>query len=274
MKTSLKIFLKFCLLAFLLFITPLSLSIQAAFSQVNFNFFKQNQKINPIDISTFNVMDMVKKENIPPREVDIDKQDDVEPIDPVIGPSKSIYLYSTHQKENYKDKNTVMEASHLLAEFLRQKGFEVVVEERDFTSELNALNLNYNQSYRISRNAINDAMVKHGGFDLLIDFHRDSIPRNSAFIEANGKSYAKMMIVLGGLSDHFLEIQKKAVTLLDKTNAQVHGIMKNILVREAYYNQDIHENMLLIEVGGDESMYEEVTNSVEILANAIDEMMR
>ena len=36
-------------------------------------------------------------------------------------------------------------------------------------------------------------------------------------------------------------------------------------VREAYYNQDISENMLLIEVGSDQNYYQEVKNSIEVL---------
>ena len=83
-----------------------------------------------------------------------------------------------------------------------------------------------------------------------------------------------MMIVLGGLSSHFSNIQNQAMTLLDKTNQLQSGIMKNILVREAYYNQDISDNMLLIEVGSEENYYDEVIHSLDILAKSIDEMMR
>ena len=50
--------------------------------------------------------------------------------------------------------------------------------------------------------------------------------------------------------------------------------MKSTMNREAYYNQDIHENMLLIEVGSDQNTYEEIENSVQILADAITEMLK
>ena len=45
-------------------------------------------------------------------------------------------------------------------------------------------------------------------------------------------------------------------------------------VCDLYYNQDISENMLLIEIGSEESYYEEVMHSLDILAISIDEMMR
>lgn len=250
--------------------------IKATVKELDFSMqlFNQQKNITSIDIETFNVMDMVKKEDIPYREVDVEPDDIVEVPQQPIGSQKSIYIYSTHQQEGYKDQNTVLEASAYLGKLLREAGYEVVVEDRNFTEELNTLGLNYNQSYQISRNAITDAVMEHQGFDLMIDFHRDSVPRESSYIEASGKNYAKMMIVLGGLSSHFSNIQNQAMTLLDKTNQLQSGIMKNILVREAYYNQDISDNMLLIEVGSEENYYDEVIHSLDILAKSIDEMMR
>ena len=247
MKTSIKILAKLGLLVLFIFISPLMQGIKATVKELDFSMqlFNQQKNITSIDIETFNVMDMVKKEDIPYREVDVEPDDIVEVPQQPIGSQKSIYIYSTHQQEGYKDQNTVLEASAYLGKLLREAGYEVVVEDRNFTEELNTLGLNYNQSYQISRNAITDAVMEHQGFDLMIDFHRDSVPRESSYIEASGKNYAKMMIVLGGLSSHFSNIQNQAMTLLDKTNQLQSGIMKNILVREAYYNQDISDNMLL-----------------------------
>lgn len=276
MKTSIKILAKLGLLVLFIFISPLMQGIKATVKELDFSMqlFNQQKNITSIDIETFNVMDMVKKEDIPYREVDVEPDDIVEVPQQPIGSQKSIYIYSTHQQEGYKDQNTVLEASAYLGKLLREAGYEVVVEDRNFTEELNTLGLNYNQSYQISRNAITDAVMEHQGFDLMIDFHRDSVPRESSYIEASGKNYAKMMIVLGGLSSHFSNIQNQAMTLLDKTNRLQSGIMKNILVREAYYNQDISDNMLLIEVGSEENYYDEVIHSLDILAKSIDEMMR
>ena len=276
MKTSFKILVKIGLLFLFIFISPLMQGIQATVKELDLSLvlFNQQKSISPIDIEAFNVMDMVKKEDIPYREIDIEQPEKVAEVPLNNQEQKSIYIYSTHQKEAYKDQNSVMEASRYLGNLLTEAGYQVVIEERDFTQELNAQGLDYNQSYQISRNAINDALIKYQGFDLMIDFHRDSVPRSASFIERDGKSFAKMMIVLGGLSPHFSLIQNKAVTLLDKTNQIQNGIMKNILIREAYYNQDISEKMLLIEVGSEENYYQEVTNSLDILAQSIHEMMR
>lgn len=276
MKTSFKIIVKLILLLFFFFISPLIQGIKATVQEFNFNLviFNQNENINPIEIKAFNVMDMVKKEDIPYREIDIEKQEEVKPITILPKDKKSIYIYSTHQKERYKDGKTVIDGSKFLAELLMDLGYDVIVEDRNFTKELNDQGLSYDQSYLISRSAINDALIEYKGFDLLIDFHRDSLPRNLSYHENNGTKYAKMMIVLGGLSSHFTSIRENAMSLTDKTNQLENGIMKNILVRESYYNQDMSDNMLLIEVGSDQNYYVEVKNSIQILAKAIDEIMR
>ena len=258
------------------FLTPLSNGIQATLIHLDEHFvlFNQTKSLSPIKIESFTMMNVVKKEDIPYREIDIDKQEEIKDIPTQKKEKKSIYIYSTHQKEKYLDDKTVVDGSHYLAELLRKKGYEVIVEERNLSKELSEQKLSYDQSYLISRNAINDAIVEYQGFDLMIDFHRDSIPRKGSYITDDEKTYAKLMIVLGGLSSHFNQIHLKAKTLYDKTNQNQHGIMKNILIREANYNQDISENMLLIEVGSDQNYYQEVKNSIEVLAKSIDEMMR
>lgn len=275
MKTSMKIFLKFTVLLFFIVVSPLFQSIQATVQSIELDsLFNQRKQIKTINLQAFNVMDMVRREDIPEKEMDVIPDDEIAEIPEKHSSKKSVYIYSTHQRETYKDKTTVVEASYYLKTLLEQKGIEVIVEDRDFTKELNDAKLDYNKSYQISRNAIHEALIEHQGFDLIIDFHRDSVPRASSFISVNDKNYAKLMIVLGGLSQHFDIIQQKAMTLFDKTNQLQSGIMKNILVREAYYNQDISEKMLLIEVGSDENYYEEVKNSLNVLSESIHEMLR
>lgn len=85
--------------------------------------FTQHLSFPQIDITqTMNVMDMVKKEDIPYREIDIDTRTPIVSVvdKPSIG--KSIYIYSTHQGETYLDMNGVKEASHVFADMLRKKG--------------------------------------------------------------------------------------------------------------------------------------------------------
>lgn len=66
MKTSIKILAKLGLLVLFIFISPLMQGIKATVKELDFSMqlFNQQKNITSIDIETFNVMDMVKKEDI------------------------------------------------------------------------------------------------------------------------------------------------------------------------------------------------------------------
>lgn len=188
---------------------------------------------------------------------------------------KKVYIYNTHQSEAYAGGETVMDAAAILGNQLEEKGIHVVLETANFAEYLKARGLDYNQSYQASRNFMNDALVNYGGFDLIIDLHRDAIPREASFMQANGKTYAKMMPVIGGLSTNADVIKKNSSTLSDIIDGKVHGIMRSVMVREAYYNQSVSDRMMLIECGGDVNPFDEVKNSMDVLAEGIyDYLMR
>lgn len=277
MKKSLLILIKLMLLCFFLWLSPFMQGFKNWFNDMSWptTFLYTGQTLQlPEIIPTMNMMPMVKKEDIPAREKDIDWLPQIPTIEENNQSQKRVYIYSTHQQEAYMDQNTVYEASLYLAQLLNEGGVETIVEENDFALALRQQGLTYDDSYLISRNYLIEALMNHGGFDLIIDFHRDSLPRESAYIVDKEKNYAKMMSVLGGLGSHSAFIYERSMTLFDKSNAQVSNIMKPTMNREAYYNQDVHQNMILIEVGSDQNTYQEVKNSVEILATSILEMMK
>lgn len=188
---------------------------------------------------------------------------------------KSVYIYNTHQSEAYAGGETVMDAAAILGNKLEERGIHVVLETANFSDYLKAKDLDYNDSYEASRSFMNDALVNYGGFDLIIDLHRDAIPRDASYLKANGKTYAKMMPVIGGLSSNADVIKKNSSTLSDIIDSKVHGIMRSTMVREAYYNQSVSDRMMLIECGGDVNPFDEVKNSMDVLADGIyDYLMR
>lgn len=202
---------------------------------------------------------------------DTDQKEEKKPKDT----GKTVYIYNTHQSEEYKGGETVMDAAAVLGNELEERGIHVVLETANFAEYLKAKGLDYNASYEASRSFMNDALVNYGGFDLIIDLHRDAIPREVSYLKANGKTYAKMMPVIGGLSKNADVIKKNSSTLSDIIDSKVHGIMRSTMVREAYYNQSVSDRMMLIECGGDVNPFDEVKNSMEVLADGIyDYLMR
>ncbi len=184
------------------------------------------------------------------------------------GVNKSIYIYSTHQQEKYADLG-VLEGSHYLAERLQKMGYNVVIEESNFENYAAANNLNYDDFYQVSNTFLTEALVKQGGFDLVIDFHRDSVGANVTRLLANDKAYAKLMFVIGSLSEKADSVRNTSQSLSSLIDSYMPSISRGIFEREAYYNQYVTENMLLIEVGGVENSFTEIKNSLDILALSI-----
>lgn len=186
---------------------------------------------------------------------------------------KKIYIYNTHQEEGYTGGQTVMDGAAVLGKKLEEKGYKVVLETNDFPAYLKSLGLTYNEGYQASYDYLNEALVNYGGFDLCIDFHRDSIPRESSYVTFDGVTYAKAMMVVGGLSKNAQSANALSSTLTDIVNTKKNGIMKGVMNREAYYNQQVHENVVLMEVGGDVNTFEEVCNTLQVVAEGIDELL-
>lgn len=194
---------------------------------------------------------------------------------PLEDTGKKVYIYNTHQSEGYEGGETVMDAAAILGNALEEHGVHVVLETADFTAYAKSQGWDYNQSYAVSYNFLNDALVDYGGFDLIIDLHRDAIPREASYLDLDGKRYAKLMPVIGGLTEHAETIKQTASTLTDIIDAKVHGIMRSMMTREAYYNQQVSEKTILIECGGDVNPFDEVRNSMQVLADGIyDYLMR
>ncbi|MBP3399433.1 MAG: stage II sporulation protein P [Erysipelotrichaceae bacterium] len=191
---------------------------------------------------------------------------------PVIDhPKRKIYLYNTHQSEEYIDGITIFEVTYQFAKMLKEAGFEVIFETADFLSEMKRLNLKYNQLYSVSRSYLNGAFVQYGSFDLVIDVHRDSAKRSVSIVDADGITYGRLMFVIGNKSKNAESVSVLSHRLTDKMNQRLSGIMREPFIRQSVYNQDMCENMLLLEVGSDQNTSAEVLLSLEILVKMLKE---
>lgn len=186
---------------------------------------------------------------------------------------KRVYIYDTHQDESYKGGKTVLDAAAILAQKLEDRGIKVVLETNDFIRYRDTHGLTYNESYVVSYKYLNEALVNYGGFDMCLDLHRDSIPREASYINIDGKNYAKGMFVVGGLGKNAKTATRLSTTLTDTINAKKNGIMKGVMTREAYYNQEVAKNIILMELGGDVNTFEEVSNSLDVIADGIHDVL-
>ena len=286
MKSTWKIIAKLILIGMIFTITPFYDSLFTMLSQTDIKTLAYtNQTVDPsISLKDeLNVLSYQKKGE--KKDQDVIKVETTQEH-PVVIPTpkteekkedtknqKTVYIYDTHQGEEYKDGKGVMDAAADLAKHLEKKGIKVILETHSFEKYMEEHGMDYNQSYFVSNKYLQDALVNYGGFDLCIDLHRDSIPREASILQTDEKTYAKAMMVVGGLATYADSSTEISSTLTDIMNKKVNGIMKAVMTREAYYNQQVAKRIVLIEVGAEVNTFEEVTNTTQVLAEGIYELL-
>lgn len=194
-----------------------------------------------------------------------------------------VYIYNSHQGEKYSDlymensniKCDVVLASNILKEKLEGLGIKTILEENDILGYMSNNGLNHGDSYIASRYFLNKVYEKYPNLDLYIDLHRDAIGYNESVINIGDKKYAKILFVIGlenpSYQNNLNVINKLNNIILNTYPSLTRGIMK----KEGYgvngvYNQDLDSNVILIEIGGDKNNMDEVSNTLDILANVIE----
>lgn len=196
--------------------------------------------------------------------------------------SPTVYIYNTHQTENYLyDKvnsynldYNVMFASYILKEYLNDYDIKAIVENESLKNILNENNLTYKDSYKASRILLEQSIINYPTLTYFIDLHRDSSVYEKTTCVIDNKSYAKILFVLGLENKNYLENEKMINSLnerLIKINSCLsRGITKKSGVGvDGVYNQDFSSNAILIEVGGQYNTITEVNNTLEIFAKIL-----
>ena len=214
---------------------------------------------------------------------ELDKVSDyIEDPNPTTLKEPIIYLYNSHQLENYSNKDlslygitpNVLMASYILRENLNNLGLTTIVEEANMKEILNKNNWNYSYSYQVSRSLMEEKISKYKTLKYFIDIHRDSISHEYSTANINGKAYAKIMFVVGLDHNNWEENYNLSKKLYDLLNKYYPGSTRSIMKKEGanvngIYNQDISPNCILIEVGGVDNTIEEVYNTMEAISNIL-----
>ena len=197
-----------------------------------------------------------------------------------------IYLYNSHQLENYNNKNleiygitpNVLMASYLLKEKLNELNIPTIVEDTNITEFLSLNNWNYASSYKASRIFILDKQNTYPSLKYFIDIHRDSVNRNLTTIKINNKNYARILFVIGLEHQNYqknLDLVTKINSLFEKNYP---GLSRGIYKKEGpnvngIYNQDISPNVMLIEVGGVDNTIDEVMNTLSAISDVLKQFL-
>ncbi len=231
--------------------------------------FLLNNQLNSCNF-VFNRENILLKSglNINYHEYDIEKEISKEVFEEIEKlPTRSIYIYNTHQTEEYQDYDVFL-ASKKLQEELTKYNIEAIVEESNIPALIKEHNYVYSQSYRITKELLEKNM--NDDISLYIDLHRDSSKRSISTTTIDDINYARIMFVVGGKHDNYMDNYQVSEEL-NKMIKNINPLLsRGILLRKSSsYNQDLASNIILIELGGPENTQEEVSNSLKLLALAI-----
>lgn len=195
-----------------------------------------------------------------------------------------VYLYNSHQNEDYsmeymEDYNinpTVKMVSYMIKERLDNMGIYTLVEENDVSKYLKDHDMKYYQSYEVSRHFLLNVMEKYRSILLYIDIHRDAISHDYSTTTINELDCAKIMFVVGCEHENYLKNLESANVLNNMIKDKYPTLTRGVLEKEGkdvngIYNQDLGNNIMLIEIGGNYNNINEVLNTVSLITPIIGE---
>lgn len=198
-----------------------------------------------------------------------------------------VYIYNSHQEEKYKNttlksynvSSTVLLASKILKEYLKEEGINAIVEEKSVSKKLNEMKWKYGYSYKVSRGFMEEARKNNPKLTYFIDVHRDSSKYEATTTEIDGEKYARLLFVIGLDNPNyennllFAKKLKEKIVIFDKD--LFRGIMKKSGKGvNGVYNQDFSPHTILVEVGGQYNNIKEVNNSLRVFAKTLAEYIR
>ncbi|MGD6967935.1 stage II sporulation protein P [Rossellomorea vietnamensis] len=201
------------------------------------------------------------------------------------------FVYHTHSQESFTPEIGVesVDKAHSsevnitmvgerLSKALTERGVKVLHEKHDFIAELKEKNLNYENSYELSRAYVSEAVEQNKeSLAMVLDIHRASQPRKVTTLEYEGEHYGKVAFFVSSNIDNIDEVIKFTEAVNTRIEEKVPGLsrgvfIKNIGSNQSAYNQDLFNRSLSINIGGAENTLEEEYRTADILAEVLAEI--
>lgn len=199
----------------------------------------------------------------------------------------NVLLMFTHSHESYKpivkqtkgmqavydEEMNIFSLQQMMQSYFELNEITPHIVDVDVMNEMKLVDARLPQAYKVAR-PILQQYLEEREYGLIIDFHRDAVPKKATTLTVNDESYAKVAFVVGAEHPGY-EANLAYATMLDKQlNNLLPGISRGILKQQGdhvngVYNQDLAPNMLLVELGGIDNTEEELHRTMAILAKAI-----
>lgn len=200
---------------------------------------------------------------------------------------KVVFIYHTHTTESYypllngakspfHSKANVTLVGEKLGQELEERGIGAKVDKTNIQTILNEKKWKYYKSYDASRPVVKNAIASNRDFQYIIDIHRDSQRKEHTTATINGHPYAKIAFIIGGNNPNADKNKKIAQDLHQLFEKHYPGLSRGVFSKKGegvngIYNQDLSEGALLVEFGGVDNNMEELSRTVEAVANVFSE---
>lgn len=201
----------------------------------------------------------------------------------------SVLIYHTHSYESYlpelgftdapnADKaissdptKNIINVGNRFAEVL---GDHEIIADVDQTN-VNAYMLERDmKNYYVASRQIVTKQMESQDYDLILDFHRDSVRAEHTVATINNERYARILFVVGTAHPNADAQRKAAIELNERIEEQYPGLSRGVFEKDksqgnGIYNQDLADTAMLIEFGGVDNTMEESLRSAEVVANIL-----
>ncbi len=204
-------------------------------------------------------------------------------ISNIVDSEPLIYLYNTYQTDKYKKdyynsysiNPYVTNASFILQEYLKINGINAIVEDKSVAKTLKENNISYSNSYKGSRILLEESFKEYPSLNYFFDIGIFNNGSNNTTVKINNEEYATILFVVGCLNSNYEENKRLATSLNDRLNSY-QGLSLGVSLRcgdgyHGVYNEDFHNNTLLIHVGSSSNTIDEVDRTLRVLARIIKE---
>lgn len=203
-----------------------------------------------------------------------------------------VLIYHTHTSESYvlkeqdlgkkgvasfnsNPKYNVVRVGEELARYLKKYGIETL-------HNATVHDKNRPAAYGVAINTLQSYIKSYPSIKVYIDIHRDGLeaskPKLRVVKKINGKNAAQIMFVMGTNDQlpnaHWEENLKFALKVQQKLNEKYPGLARPVWIVGKRYNQQVSNQAVLIEVGGDGNLLSECLESTKYLAEALNEVMK
>ena len=144
--------------------------------------------------------------------------------------------------------------------------------------------LSYNDAYNKSRAATKEYLKKYPSIKIVLDVHRDSITyddgtRAKPTVEINGQKAAQMMIIVGCDGNktpipNYRQNLRFGAALNSAIEQKYPGLMRSLLFRYSFYNQDLTTGSILVEMGSVANTLSEALYSGRLLGDAMADYLK